>query len=680
MEPPNAAGPNAPGSRPIAPDLQLLREQTQRLGFSEAETEELLALARVAAGSKRDDADKTEETCETEEARLDQARDGAPILAWRGKQLHSRHAPHREAERQAAEWMQRLENDRQMLICFGAGLGYAIRVFLEARPNPVLWLEPNAAIAALALATQDLRFALPKRDGKATQPRLKLILGVPEDGALHGIFAGRGNGDTVFALHRGSLQADAVYANLRSRIESFLNKKAVNLATMARFDRLWAKNLLRNFRPFARARPLARLYGSAAERSAIVFSAGPSLYYDIQKLIQRGDPRERFVLIAVDTALGTLAHFGLQPHFVVSVDAQAVNRYYFELPREFLAEAWIALDPTSCYMSLRLLEAERCFYFASPFPLAKIFQDRLNEDAGELASGGSVSTNAYDLAVRLGCRRILLAGQDLAFTEGLAHSRGAVLEERLNFREERLFRRELHNYRQLSALPVRWLPGEDGSRVPANDKLAIFHGWLEARFARDAAEGIVVRNLSRGGARLEHAARITEAEFREEWERAGTTAPAPYDAPREAPGAPPALDMAGLQSDLEGLARDFRAFAELLEEGVSLAEKLQAAAKRPDQAEFSRLLREMEAMDARVLEDSGLSRLAGGSMQRVIFRITENFEASSASEGDAALAAAEKTLALYAGLEEAARLHARWFARSAREFQYAAAQDSSPRS
>jgi len=638
------------------PDLTLLAEQCDLLGLAAEERDRMCELAKDPG-----------------QAKLERGRDDSSLITLGGKALHSRHAPGKEAQRQCAEILERLENRRQLLVLFGAGIGLLIAELLERCENPLLWLEPRRDVAALALACTDLRGHLKQAADARDGPRVQLIVEAPEEDAFHAIFAGRGNEDVIFAVHRGSFQADPVYPALRGRIESFLNRKAVNLATMARFDRLWARNLLRNFRSFVQARPLARLADSARDRTAIVLSAGPSLYADLEKLKSLGDPRERFVLIAVDTALGVLASADLRPHFAVSVDAQAVNRYYFELPAGFLEETYIVFDPTACYMSLRLAPAERVFYFASPFSLARVFLDCLDESAGELASGGSVSTNAYDLATRLGCRRILLAGQDLGFSGGLAHSPGAILEERLNFREERLFRRELHNYRQLSALPVRWLPAENGAFVPANDKLVIFRQWLESRFARDAARGLEIRNLSRAGVRLEHAPRLSDVELRRIWEE---TTPKSYAPPPEALRAPP-LNAEALQRRVAELARSFLDFTETLKEGEDLADQLLLAArKRSDR--FAKLLREMEAMDERVLEQSELSRMAGGAMQRVIFRITENFAGSSAAQADPALAAAEKTQALYAGLREAAELHARWFARSARELQYAAEQERRP--
>jgi hypothetical protein len=63
-----------------------------------------------------------------------------------------------------------------------------------------------------------------------------------------------------------------------------------------------------------------------------------------------------------------------------------------------------------------------------------------------------VSTNAYDLARKMGCNPVFLVGQDLAFSDGQVHARGAALEERLSWKESRVNRREMHNYAQLTAI------------------------------------------------------------------------------------------------------------------------------------------------------------------------------------------------------------------------------------
>ena len=100
----------------------------------------------------------------------------------------------------------------------------------------------------------------------------------------------------------------------------------------------------------------------------------------------------------------------------------------------------------------------------------------------------------------MGASKSYFVGQDLAFTDGLAHSKGAILEERLNFKETRYFRRELHNYRQLSYLQKIPISGYAGEQYITNEKMQIFRKWFESHpncqnWTNLTAKGGIIENI-----------------------------------------------------------------------------------------------------------------------------------------------------------------------------------------
>lgn len=609
-----------------AASVELLRAQLDLLGVPESERAHFTAALRPEM--------------------LEETRESYPACQWQGRYLHSRFAPRKEAERAAAAM--HVENADQLALFVGAGLAYVIAEFCKLHKNPSIWFEPNREILALALSVTDLRAEI--RAG-----RVSVFTGEPDDETLREMFRGRTGADVVFSVHRASVDADEQYGRLETRLVEHLNKKNVNLATLARFDRIWAKNLVFNFPALRRARPVARLFDCVPGATALVCGAGPSLYEDLQRLKAIPGARENAIWIAVDTALAPLQAAGFSPDLTVSVDPQALNRYYLE---GFADPGWIVIDPTTTYLTPRLLAADRLVFTSSPFALARLFFDYCEESVGELAFGGSVSTNAYDLAVRMGCRRILLIGQDLAFTHGLAHSPGATLEERLNFRERRTFRRELHNYRQLSALPVRGLPGASGP-VATNDKLTIFYRWFARRFRSDRARGVEVYNLTAGGAVFEDAPGGDAARLLAE------ARPVRFDeCVRERLQSPLDFRTREFAQRLAALASEFREYGALLKRGEALAAQSLELARSDDHgAEYRRLQTELARLESRALKQPELSAIAGGAVQSAIFQITENFRSGGAAleKENPHLALAEKTYALYRGLREAVELHARWF-------------------
>lgn len=628
--------------------LELLREQLELLGATELFEELSAALSEDGPVTRT------------------LSKSGPPALTWAGRSLHSRHDPLKEARRHIDEV--ELENDAQLVLFFGAGIGYSVRDFCERYENPVVWFEPHAAVAAHALSATDVRDVI--RTG-----RLSFVTGMPDDDLFTRIFQGRGNRDIVFVLHRPSFQADAAYRQLRESAENFLNKKDVNLATLSRFDRSWARNLAANFVHLSHGRPVRRIFDVARETNvpALVCGAGPSLADDLDSIRAF---QSKGLIIAVDTAVNVLLHGGVDPDIIVTVDPQAVNRFYLEgyfdgtLTSE--RRAFVLVDPTTSYLTLRMIPPERLLYAWTPFPLARLLFDHLREDVGEIAFGGSVSTNAYDLALKLGCRRIFLAGQDLSFTGGQAHTKGAVLEERLNLKEHRTFRREMHNYRQFSALPVRFLPAvlDGGARgeAPANDRLVIFHRWFQRRFAADLAGGHVdeLVNTTPRGAVFD----VPGLERRSLADVVQTLPGAKFSLRHILQDAPPArFDVPGFREHLAALSADFHGYAELLREAEALAEQVYARAQKGDHgAEYRQGLERLDVFDERLRSHTDMADVAGGSIQRIILRITENFrnDLEPADAADPHRAAAKQSLLLYGGLREAAEDHARWLGKSAR--------------
>ncbi len=628
-------------------DPDLLREQLELLGASELLDEFNAALTQDGTVSAAP------------------SKSGPPTLIWDGRYLHSRHDPVKEARRNIDEV--ELDNDTQLVLFFGAGLGYSVLNFCERYANPLVWFEPHASVAAHALGSADVRDLIRSR-------RLSFVTGMPEDDLLTQIFQGRGNRDIVFVMHRASFQLDDAYRQLRESAENFLNKKDVNLATLSRFDRSWARNLAANFVHLSRGRPVRRIFDLArqADVPALVCGAGPSLADDLDSIRAF---QGKGVIIAVDTALNVLLHGGVDPDIIVTVDPQAVNRFYLEgyFDSRLTSDrrAFVLADPTTSYLTLRMIPPERLLYAWTPFPLAKLLFDHLREDVGEIAFGGSVSTNAYDLALKLGCRRIFLTGQDLSFTGGQAHTKGAVLEERLNLKEERTFRREMHNYRQFAALPVRTLPAllDDGERgeAPANDRLVIFYRWFQRRFAADISGGRVdeLVNATSRGALFD----VEGLSRRSLGDVVQTLPDRKFDLREILHDAPPAaFDVAEFQKRLALLGEDFYGYAELLREAEALAQRVYDLARRGDHgAEYRKGLEQLDDLDERVRSYGDMADVAGGSIQRIILRITENFRNDLDAEdaADPHRAAAKQSLLLYSGLREAAEDHGRWLSKSA---------------
>ncbi len=407
-----------------------------------------------------------------------------PYIDYNGNPLHSKYDPWKEAARQVKS----IESEnKDLLLAFGAGLGYTVLSALQENFSKVIWIEPDLQILYYALGFLDFREYI--RNG-----RLEIFSSVPQGEDLDLWLNNIPVQGTHILINRNQAKINRFYSDIADKIVSHINRKLVNQATLARFDLDWTRNILNNLFILTGANPISKLFGTCIGKNAVITGAGPSLYNSLDSL---KNIRKEILLISVDTSVPVLQKVNIDPDIIVTVDAQPINRKFLE---SYTGEAIIVCDPTTSYHTLRNIPPHRLYYYWSPFPLADLLYSSLKNHVGNISFGGSVSTNAYDLAIKLECDKIYLIGQDLSFTDGLAHARGAVLEENLNIIESRIYRRELHNYRQLYALPPRYLPSIDGKRIRSNDKMQIFYRWFENRFEKDVLNGINVVNSTVSGA------------------------------------------------------------------------------------------------------------------------------------------------------------------------------------
>ncbi|MCE9597743.1 MAG: DUF115 domain-containing protein [Spirochaetia bacterium] len=556
---------------------------------------------------------------------IDVSSDSPPRFTIAGKLLHSRYDPMKEAEQQVGSI-----DSSKVVVCSGAGLGFAVRKFLEKGCN-CIWFEPNGEVLRYALSLHDFMQNL-------VAGSLRIFTAAPGESYLADMFRGRSINDVRFFSHRNFTFEE--HQAFEQRLVFFLGKKNVNIATLSRFDRLWARNFTRNIVHLRRAKPVRLLFGAERGKVAVLASAGPSLndsIHDLKKI------RDRVVLIAVDTAVRILTAAGIDPDYILSVDPQPVNRVYLE---DYEGQARIVVDPTVSPGALKGLQ--NLYFFWSPFRLAQIFFDLWDGSPGEIAFGGSVSTNAYDFARKLGCDPVYLIGQDLAFSDGQVHAKGAILEERLNWKESRVFRREAHNRMQRAALPVLLLPGLNGRAVETNEKLLIFYRWFERRFERDLSLGLRVENATRRGAAFKQ---LRLASLTVESEPVTRSLDPEFKAP----------DANRVLEQIETFLAELGQVKGILREGLDIVSR---AAEGKSQGQTARL----SDVDERLREHGAILDCLGLAAQKAILGITE---------GNSNVNGLENTAQLYQALYQGAHDYENWFRKSLKAMtQFGAEQES----
>ena len=544
--------------------------------------------------------------------RVTGARSGGPVpevvLEGGAVSVHSKYDPVREA----ARFIDGVDPAAfNLFIVFGFGFGYHISELLArvARDAVVLVLERSAAMVRSALIHMDLAEAL-------GDERLHILVDPSEDG-LADILRGKSTYRVSFLTHRGSFQISPVYySNLHRIAKSYLSAKEVNIATLAKFERTWGANIARNAGVFVDSPGAGAFYGRFEGVPAIVAAAGPSLSESIEFIRKHA---ECAVIVAVDTSYRILRRHGIEPHFCVSVDPQLVNARYFE--GDSGGRTVLIADPTVHPSVFRLFRGRRALA-GMAFPMLKWIEEAAGAK-GELAYGGSVSTNAYDFARRLGASPVVLVGQDLAFTGGLAHARGSYLDEQVFLRTRRFYTPLMFNRFQLSALPAIRVRGIRSAAVHTNQKMMIFLSWFEKRNDPDLInatfDGAFIKGvrhspadeLSFAGGKLDIFGKIDEA--------LALAAGALAD---------PVEVRRAIRRRCEAMIGELDTLVPLLERAVRNSEELRSvvSAEKRDRAKMDYLLKKLAEADRTIESLDALKDMISFTAQRVIHTITEGYE------------------------------------------------------
>jgi len=415
---------------------------------------------------------------------------------------HSKRDPERESSRQIEE---AIKKDSKHVIFCGAGLGYLLPAALNHNTIlSVLLIEPDPEIFfyLISLINEDSLFF--KSDKK-----IYLYCCIKPNDDLETIlpyFQSKVFSEITIFNHRPSFQAyPERYTSLKNTINKLMEKRAVNQATIIKFQDIWNKNIILNSFAIFQGRTLndfiQKFHGQY--QNIIIAGAGPSLHKSFNDLRLY---RNQFLLIAADTAYIPLVKNKIIPDLVLASDPQFINGYYVHTP-VVNQSIWI-LDPVVCYLIPHFLQKNKAtmYWWNNPFYYDKILQ-KYSGDRGNIAHGGSVSTNAFDLAAQLNPEKIILVGQDLSFPDNTAHTKGAALEEKIFFKYTRFYSASYHNHKQMTALePVKYPSIQNENNfVKTNAKLKIFIEWFEHRsLILQEKQNLNIINASVSGVKLKH--------------------------------------------------------------------------------------------------------------------------------------------------------------------------------
>lgn len=343
--------------------------------------------------------------------------------------FYSRYNP----EREVGEWLDSLgETVRQAEHVFfcGVGLGYHLQAFIDAFPEKKIYLyEPEDEYFLAAIETVDMT--------KLLDHEQIAVFAVGRDPAVQ-----RQILDTAFKLIKGSYATVILpaYRKLHpqtiEKLETNIRSNALNyivaLNTISAFQKQWANNIILNMEQNLKTYSFLPMRNACLGIPAVVVGSGPSLEMEIEQLKKL---KGHAVIIAAGSSIQALLRHNLEPDLAVSIDPSSAN---YEVYRHLdLEPVPFLYFPTIHYKIIERVTPYMMHAFLNTDPITKHLMD-LTEEAPFFDSTSTVTGQAIQAALYMGCDQIVFIGQDFSYpneqyyASGVTHVDEEQLERRVN--------------------------------------------------------------------------------------------------------------------------------------------------------------------------------------------------------------------------------------------------------
>lgn len=213
----------------------------------------------------------------------------------------------------------------------------------------------------------------------------------------------------------------------------------------------------------------------------IVVAAGPSLNKNIKELKKA---KGKAFIIAVDTAVKPLLKEGIVPDMFAIVDGE---KPLYLIEQEEAKKIPLFCTLVSASEVLDYHTGTKVF-FDEGLSYAERIYARADAPFGTVPTGGSVATNAFTLLYKIGIKRIILVGQDLALTGNKTHADG-TFQEKMD---------------QIDTRGYKMVEGNCEKEVPTRGDFLNYLEWYHDRVkgCKERIEGFHVINATEGGAKI----------------------------------------------------------------------------------------------------------------------------------------------------------------------------------
>ncbi len=342
---------------------------------------------------------------------LAQSENGEYNLFFRNELLHDPTNPTLEANNIA----QKIQTDNALIIVYGLGLGYLPDIVAQkVKDFPIIIYEPNIEIIHYVLSIAQID-ALFQKNVILCQNKVKLY-------------------ECVKNLAKENTNLSISFLNSYKKLFFDDIKKTFESAQMAQGEKVANKNTLfkksyyafsnafKNIDQILKNPDITMLKDVYKGKTALILCAGPSLEKNIEIVAKN---QNKFVIFALNPTLKLLSEKNIIPDFVFDIET-ADNYKQFE--NVDLSRSCLVAEPFIEPKVMNLKTRKTFNYISQDNFINPWFRDCFNIKE-DLKTYGSVSSTAFYSALLMGFEKIIMLGQDLAYSDGKCYAKGAQFEE-----------------------------------------------------------------------------------------------------------------------------------------------------------------------------------------------------------------------------------------------------------
>ncbi len=342
---------------------------------------------------------------------LMQSENGEYNLFFQNELLHDAINPTQEANNIASK----IEDKESILIIYGLGLGYLADIVAQKfQKAKIIIYEPNFEIISFVLSIAEID-ALFQKNVVLCQSLDKLLEYVKNFST----------DKTDLSISFLNSYKKLFFEDIKETFEQakkVFGEKIANKNTLFKKAHFAILNTWKNLDQVLKNPDISKLKNAYKGKTALILCAGPSLEKNIDCVIQNQD---KFVIFALNPTLKLLKEKNITPDFVFDVETSDNFKQFedVDLSSSYLiAEPFI--DPKVMHLKTR-----KTFNYISQENFTNPWLRKCFDIQEDLKTHGSVSSTAFYSALLMGFEKIIMLGQDLAYSDGKCYAKGAQFEE-----------------------------------------------------------------------------------------------------------------------------------------------------------------------------------------------------------------------------------------------------------